>query len=106
MGCNDCCEVFYAENVKKAKLKAQEIIAEDRYENGNDAYSGTIGGCDGLKVHVGAPRPSDIARELLLGSEELRGLCDKWGAAYLMEIAKGGNEPRKRRWMLAAQVAS
>jgi len=110
MGCNDCCEVFYAPNEAKARVAAREIIMNDRHENGSGSYTGSIGGAGGCHLFLrSSPDGLVASRELLFGTEAgewLDGKCEKWGPAILMEIAKGGKSPRKRRWMLAAQVAS
>jgi hypothetical protein len=72
-----------ATNLEEFKKKFYDLVEEDRYENGHDAYSGTIGQKSGWNMLSSTPISQSKLSELKNRHEG-----DKWGNAMACPIAK------------------
>lgn len=114
MGACDDLRTFRAADASEALRLAEQIIEDDRHENGR-SYSGSIGMARGVLLHRAAAALTETeATELILGrwekDEETRmlfpaekPLAEKWGPAILVEFR---DERGDRWWMLGAVCSS
>ena len=105
MGASEDLREIIAPNREKALELAENLIDDDRFENGHE-YSGTIGMANGIQVFV-HPKPltEEQARVWIFGEwddasgQYKEGKAEKWGPAILVNVVA---KNRKRRWFLGA----